>query len=333
MIMITGGGGFVGLNIAHSLVKKGQDVLLVQRHAVPRHPLLAPYWDKQVKQAAGNVLDWPFLSGLVKQYPIASVVHGAFDTAAIVRPELLKSGLRQLVQVELEGSRNLLEITRIAGLRRLTFISSVDCYRGWPDECEVWHEDAYLPPVSFSPIGNCKRAVEQMGFLYSKTYGLSFVALRVGRVYGPGASNPQPIRSMIESAAAGRAIDLSGVPGGTRGHTVYAKDVGEAASLIHLAQSLRHYIYNVSDGTNPTMLEIARTIQELVPNAEITLGPAAQEISPHRSVDVKRINDEFGFVFCDLKTGIGDYVAWLNRQSAGGIDADEECDRDQQRTL
>lgn len=329
MIMITGGGGFVGLNIAHALMKKGQDVLLVQRHPIPRHPLLAPYWDKHVKQAAGNVLDWPFLCGLIKQYPIESLVHGAFDTAAVVRPEQMKSGLPQLVQVELEGSRNLLEIARIAGLRRLTFISSVDCYRGFPAECEVWHEDAYLPPVSFSPIANCKRAVEQMGFLYSKTYGLSFVSLRVGRVYGPGASNPHPIRAMIESAAAGKAVDLSHVPGSTRSHTVYSKDVGEATSLIHLAPSLQHYIYNISDGTNPTMLEIARTIRELIPNVEITLGSAAQEKSPNRIVDVKRIKDEFGFMFCDLRTGIADYIAWLNRQSAGSTNADEERDRDQ----
>jgi nucleoside-diphosphate-sugar epimerase len=133
--MIAGGGGFLGLNIARSLAKKGQKVLLVQRRAVARHPLLSPYWDRQVKQAAGNVLNWPFLSSLVQQYATDSIVHGAFGTAAIINPEIMKSGLPRLVQVELEGSRNLLELTRIAGLRRLTFISSVDCYRGWPSEC------------------------------------------------------------------------------------------------------------------------------------------------------------------------------------------------------
>jgi nucleoside-diphosphate-sugar epimerase len=135
MIMITGGGGFLGLSIAHAFARRGEIVLLVQRHAIAPHPLLEPYWEKQVKQAAGNVLDWSFLFGLVKQYSIESIVHGAFDTAAITQPSILKNGLHQLVQVELEGSRNLLEITRIAGLRRLSFISSVDCYRGWPEAC------------------------------------------------------------------------------------------------------------------------------------------------------------------------------------------------------
>jgi nucleoside-diphosphate-sugar epimerase len=329
MIMITGGGGFLGLNIARSLAQKGQHVLLVQRHAVPRHPILALYWDTYVKQAAGNVLDWPFLFGLLQKYPIDSIIHGAFDTATVANPEMMKSGLPRLVQVELEGSRNLLEIARIAGLPRLTFISSVDCYRGWPGECECWCEDAHLPPVSFSPIGNCKRAVEQLGFLYSKTYGHSFVALRVGRVYGPGASNPQPIRNMIEDSAAGRPVDLSNIRAGTRAHTVYAEDVGEATSRVHLAQSLQHHIYNVSDGTNPTMFEIARIVRELIPGAEITLGSAAEEKPHHTGVDVRRMREEFGFVFRDLRTGIADYIAWLKRQSTGSMDTGEGCDRDQ----
>jgi nucleoside-diphosphate-sugar epimerase len=116
---------------------------------------------------------------------------------------------------------------------------------------------------------------------------------------------------MVESAAAGKPADLSNVSGSTRGHTVYAKDVGEATSLIHLAKSLQHYIYNVSDGTHPTMLEVAQVIRELIPNAKITLGPPGQEKPLHSGVDVKRMKEEFGFVFRDLKSGIEDYIAWL----------------------
>jgi len=312
MILITGGGGFLGLNIARSLANKGQNVLIVQRHAIAPHPLLAPHWDKRIRQAAGSVLDWPFVLSLTKQYPIESIIHGAFDTSALTDPHALKTGLHQLVQTELEGSKNLLEIARIAGLRRFTFLSSVDCYRGSPDECEVWQEDAYLPPVSFSPIGNCKRAAEQLGFLYSKVYSLSFVALRVGRVYGPGSTRPNPMRTMIESAARAKPVELLNVPENLRVHPVYAKDMAEAASLVHLAHSLRHHIYNVADGSNPTMSEIAQIVRSIVPNAQIRLGPVEQRTPPYRGIDVKRIGQEFGTAFRDLRAGIGDYIAELN---------------------
>jgi nucleoside-diphosphate-sugar epimerase len=116
---------------------------------------------------------------------------------------------------------------------------------------------------------------------------------------------------MIESAAAGKPAELSNVSGSTRGHTVYAKDVGEAFSLIHLAKSLKYYLYNVSDGTHPTMLEVAQVVRELIPDAKITLGSVGQEKPMHSGVDVKRMKEEFGFEFRDLKAGIKDYVAWL----------------------
>jgi nucleoside-diphosphate-sugar epimerase len=116
---------------------------------------------------------------------------------------------------------------------------------------------------------------------------------------------------MIESAAAGKPADLSKVSGSTRGHTVYAKDVGEATSLIHLAKSLKYYIYNVSDGTHPTMLEVAQIVREIIPDAKITLGPPGQEKPLHSGVNVKRMKEEFGFGFRDLKAGINDYIGWL----------------------
>lgn len=311
MILITGGGGFLGLNIARSLANDGQHVLLVQRHAVQPHSLLASFWDKQVIQAAGDVRDYPFLSGLVKQYPIESIIHGAFDTTAIRRPETLKERLLQLVQVELDGIINLLEITKSAGLRRLSFISSIDCYRGWPEECEVWQENANLPPVSFSPITNCKRAGEQLGFLFSRTYGFSFVSLRIGRVYGPGAPNFHPISAMVENAMAGTPVNFTNVSGRARVHPVYAKDVGEATLAIHMAESLHNHIYNISDGSNPTMAEIADAIREFIPSAEINLCAGEQMRPKHSGVDVSRIQKEFGFVFRSLKSGIEAYIAWL----------------------
>jgi UDP-glucose 4-epimerase len=312
MILITGGGGFLGLNIARCLADRGHELLLVQRRPVPPQRILAPYWDKQIRQASGNVLDNSFLLSVIREYQVESIVHGAFDTSGIATPETLKSELPRVLRVELEGSLNVLEAARSAGLRRVTFISSLDCYRGWPQECPVWQEDACLPPLSGSPIGSTKRAVEQMGFIFMNTYKLSFASLRVGRVYGPAASHRGPMREMIESAAAGRPVEFCGAQAATRSHTVYAKDVGAAAALVHLAASLSHCIYNVSDGTNPTLVEIARVVRELVPDSRITLGPAQPAPSPqHDGVDVSRMKAEFGFACRSLKAGIGDYLTWL----------------------
>jgi nucleoside-diphosphate-sugar epimerase len=317
MILITGGGGFVGLNAARCLAEKGEEVLLLQRRAVAAPPLVAPFWGKEVKQVTGNITELPFLFGLVKTFSVESIIHAAFDSTGV---DVRKGGmdassertLYDLLQIGIAGTINMLELSRLFGLRRITFISSVDTYRGWPEDCPVWREDSPLPPVSFSPIGNNKKAGEQLCFLYAKAYDLSVVSLRVGRVYGPAATHNEPIRAMVENAVAGKPTDLSGkVPADSRGHTIYARDAGEGICSVHLATSPKHYIYNVADGQNPTMIEVAGIVKEQIPDAEILLGEASGAKPSHSGIDVTRMREEWGFSPRDIQQGVGAYIEWL----------------------
>lgn len=317
MILITGGGGFVGLNAARCLAERGEEVLLLQRRAVAAPPLLLPFWGKQVKQVAGSITELPFLFNLMKTFGVDSIIHAAFDSSGVdVRRGGMDASsqrtLYDVLQIGIMGTINVLELGRLFSLKRLTFISSVDTYRGWPEDCPVWREDAPLPPVSFSPIGNNKKAGEQLCFLYAKAYDLSIVSLRVGRVYGPAATHNEPIRIMVENAVAGKPTDLAGkVPADSRGHTIYARDAGEGICSVHLAGSLKHYIYNVADGQNPTMAAVAQIVKELVPGAEIRLGDASGVKPSHSGIDINRMRDEWGFAPRDIRQGIEAYIGWL----------------------
>jgi nucleoside-diphosphate-sugar epimerase len=220
--------------------------------------------------------------------------------------------LYDVLQIGITGTINILEVGRLFGLRRITFLSSVDTYRGWPEDSPVWREDSPLPAVSFSPIGSNKKAGEQLCFLYAKAYDLSVVSLRVGRVYGPAATHNEPIRVMVENAVAGRRTDLSGrVPADSRGHTIYARDAGEGISLAHLAQSPKHYIYNVADGQNPTMAEVARMVEEQILGVEILLGEASAAKPSHSGIDVTRMKEEWGFSPRNIRQGVEAYIDWL----------------------
>jgi nucleoside-diphosphate-sugar epimerase len=316
MILITGGGGFLGLNMARCLAEKGKKVLLLQRHEIQRPALLTPFWGKEVRQATGNILDLPSLLGLIKEHAVESVIHGAFDASMLVGgPKAgISKAVHQLVQVQIQGTTNVLEAARLFDFRRVTLISSVDVYRGSPRDCDEWREEAFLPPVSSSPVCNTKKASEQLCFLYAKAYDLSIASLRVGRVYGPEASHAhEPIKTMTENAVRGKPSDISGVPGDSRGHTVYAKDVGDMTCLVHLAESLKYPIYNVAYGGDPTMNEVAHVVKEWIPDAEITLGPESGQ-SPYSGVTMDRMKEEFGFVPRDLREGIKAYIDWLREE-------------------
>ena len=299
MIMIAGGSGFFGVNVARCLAARGHEVLLAQRHPIPPPVLLENYCQRQVRQAAGDIVDLPFLLGLVKKFSVDSIIHAAHATAGLHH----EFPLYQTVRVQIQGLMNCLEAARLMDLRRVTFISSVDLYRGLPAQCDVWHEDAYLPPLSFSDVGNKKRAAEQISLLYAKAYGLSVASVRVGHNYGP-ACDWQEENQMIANALAGVTGEYPGIPANRRRHTVYAKDSAEGTCLIHLAESLKHYIYNLSDGGHPTMEEVREAVREVVPGAEIRLAPPGKEKTEYRPVSMQRMKEEFGFVPLDVRLGV-----------------------------
>lgn len=316
MILITGGGGFLGLNVARCLAEKGKEVLILQRRAVEPPSFLTPYWGNKVKQVTGSVLSLPFLLGLAKHFSLDGAIHAAFDSSDIdvrgggIKPSSHRS-LYEVVESGIVATMNILEVARLSGFSRVTFISSVDTYRGLPQDCPEWREDAFLPPVAFSPVCNLKKSGEQISLLYHRSYGLSVVSLRVGRVYGPAASHAEPIRIMTESVVRGLKPAVSHVAASSRGHTVYGKDAGEATALLHLKPVLGHHIYNIADGDNPTMGEAAQILKDLVPGSDIELGEATSDMPSHSGISIERLKAETGFTPRKLREGLAAYVGNL----------------------
>lgn len=307
MILITGGGGLVGLNLARDLLYRGAEVLLLQRHAIEVPSFLTPFWDNQVKGVIGDIEDLAFLFDLMRKYPVDSIVHaaGTFEGRGG------EGSLYQRAKVNVQGTANIMEVGRICGVRRITYISSIGVYLG---RKEPWSEDVDLPSISCTFIGNTKKAAEQICFLYIKEYGLSIPIIRLARVYGPTAHwRRNPMIVMITDAVAGKSIDLSHVPGGGGVVPIYAKDCAKGISLVHLADSLNYPIYNLSGGELYNWFEIARMVKEIIPGAEIRLGTAQpEEKLKYYNVPVERIAKDVGFIpNYDVKQGIMAYVDWL----------------------
>jgi len=315
MILITGGGGNIGRTIAKYLIGTGEEVLLLQRHAVDVPDFLEPFWGKQAKGAVGNILDLPFLLALVKDNQVESIIH----TAGMWENRAGEGSLHQVLQVATQGSMNVLEAARLSGLRRVSFTSSVGVYGGYEGPATSMSEDLNLPPVSFSYIGNTKKIVEQMLLLYANDYGLSAPSIRVGGVYGPPVRHVPWTRSalviMIANAVAGKPSDHPNLaPNDYNSSPIYSMDNAKGIGLIHMAKSLKHYQYNLAEGKAYNWAEIVQAIKEVIPDADIRLGPAKPEEKAEkpRTMSIDRIKEELGFVpDYDLKQGVKAYIDWL----------------------
>lgn len=307
MILITGGGGFIGLNLARDLVDRGQRVLLVRRRAFEVPSFLASYVGKQVTVAQGDVGEPAVLYDLIKNYGVESIIHAAV---------LNKGGgtLYQAAKANLQGTADVLEAARIFGLRRVTFVSSVAVYLLYREMPEMLSEDNDLPVTSPDWIAGFKKAGEQICQLYAGEFGLSIPMVRPSQVWGPLYwSHRSPIQDMVENAIAGKPSDFSSVDGSSKSAYIYVRDCARAISLVHLAPSLKNDIYNISDGEGHSFSDFAQAIKEVIPGSQIKLGkvrsPGKIELS---LVSIDRIQSELGFAPAyDLRRAVRAYIEWV----------------------
>ena len=174
-ILVTGGAGFIGSHTVDALVASGAGEISVlddlssgKRQQVNAKATLYQT-DLRDAAAVGSVVEQvrpEIVFHLAAQMDVRrSVADPAFDA-----------------QVNLVGFLNLIESARRHGLKRVVFASTGGAIYGEQDEFPCT-EDHPRRPVS--PYGVAKLATEAYLFFYKVEYGIDYLALRFGNVYGP----------------------------------------------------------------------------------------------------------------------------------------------------
>lgn len=177
-ILITGGAGFIGSHVADAYIDAGHDVAIIDdlsRGSMTNVNSHARFYK-------GDIRDSEFLKTVFnKEKPDAINHHAAqMDVRRAVREPIFDASVNIL------GSIELLEAAVAAKVRRFLYISSGGAVYGEPKQFPV-PEDYPINPIT--PYGITKHTVEHYLFLYTALYGLPYVVLRYGNVYGPRQSS------------------------------------------------------------------------------------------------------------------------------------------------
>jgi UDP-glucose 4-epimerase len=177
-ILVTGGAGFIGSHVADAFVVAGHDVAILDdlsrgslRNVNPR----ARFYE-------GDIRDREFIDRVFAEECPDVVDHHAaqMDVRRGVREPIFDASVNIL------GSIHLLEAAVAHRVRRFVYISTGGAIYGEPKELPVG-EDYPINPIT--PYGISKHTVEHYLFAYAVLYGLSYVVLRYGNVYGPRQSS------------------------------------------------------------------------------------------------------------------------------------------------
>ncbi|MBO0713819.1 MAG: NAD(P)-dependent oxidoreductase [Acidimicrobiales bacterium] len=309
MILLTGGMGFIGLHTARALVDQGSEVVITRFRATREPEFIKEHLGGKVALETMDVTDLGRVFEVMHRHQVESVVHLAVPGLGALTPA-------EDARVNIGGLINVLEASRILGVKRVSLASSVAVYAGSP--LRPHREDDPLPIRSPNPTCAFKKSWEILGGHFAERTGIEVVALRIGGIYGPLYHSMANLPSrLVHAAVRGRDPDFAGARGGTpyredATDLCYVKDCARGIALVHLAPALEHRVYNLSGGRPVTNGELAAAVERAVPGAHFELRSRPGEAPSPASLDISRVSGELGYEPAfPLDQAIPDYVAWL----------------------
>ena len=209
--LVTGGAGFIGSHIVRGLLNRGDHVVVLDNLSTGRRSNLK---DLEVEFIEGDIRDKDVVGQAMRT---VDVVH--HHAAYVSSPASLKVA-EECYEIELNGSVNILNAAREAGVRRVVMASSAAVYG--EAEGPVREADGADPGT---PYAASKLAMEEAANLYTNTFQVPTICLRYFNVYGPR-------QSLASSYAAAIPIFITAMLG--KEPPIIYGDCGQSPSLIHI---------------------------------------------------------------------------------------------------
>ena len=297
-VLVTGGGGFVGVPTVTSLLAEGASVRVLDLNADALAGL-------ECEVVLGSIGD-----------PEA-VVAACRDAAVVIHLAVLpltaaNSDSKLAFDVNVRGAFNVFRAAGEGGAERVVFSSASSAY-GPTDEVPI-REDHPLRPVAFYPAS--KAAGEMLLRGLAGTYGYEFVILRYMNVYGPGQQAgvvPAVARAML----AGATPRLTG--DGTQAFDFVHIDDCARANTSAAKGPVSGEVVNVGSGDAASLNEVVATIADLL-GVEVTPHYEGEPASvPARIGDVAKLRDLLSYeAKIPLREGLATVLDHLRANAAVG---------------
>ncbi|MDR2708759.1 MAG: SDR family NAD(P)-dependent oxidoreductase, partial [Elusimicrobiota bacterium] len=258
-VLITGGAGFIGSNLADAMLKNGEKVIAVDNFNNYYDPALK---EKNVLQNLNNpnyklyridICDGQALEEVFSTEAVESVVHLAASAGvrfSIDHPQTF-------INTNISGTLNVLECMKKHNVKKIVFASSSSVY----GNCKAgkFSEDLKISePIS--PYAMTKSACEQLIYTYSALYGISAIILRFFTVYGRRQRPDLAIRKFIELIKAQKEIPVYGDGSTLRDYTYIDDIVGGIRAAVKYNKT-SYEIINLGGGSPITLNEMIETIE------------------------------------------------------------------------
>lgn len=311
-ILVTGGAGFIGSNVADAFLAAGHEVVVLdnlshgKRSNVPRD---AEFVELDIRH--------PDAAALIRERKFDLISHHA----AQMDVRVSVADPRFDASVNLDGLLNLLEAFRESATGgRFVYVSSGGVVYGEPEHRPTPETAPNLPA---SPYGVSKLAGEHYLYYYHRVHGLDYAVLRYSNVYGP-RQDPHGEAGVVAIFStrllAGEPLTIFGDGEQTRDY-VFVGDVVAANLRVSEADlppvsSLVDRAFNVGTGVETSVNRLAQLLSRASGRPTEPHHDAARpgELL-HSSLDASRLRALGWRPETDIETGLKTTYEWIRSES------------------
>ncbi|MDP9227720.1 MAG: GDP-mannose 4,6-dehydratase [Actinomycetota bacterium] len=218
--LVTGARGFGGSWLAKQLLEQGEEVTSFDRHGERPSGLALLGIDGEVADERGDLADRGRLAAVVREQRVDTVFHLAAQAIVGTANESPLPTFR----TNIEGTWNLMEACREAGVERVVVASSDKAYG--PHEELPYTEGAALQPIF--PYDVSKAAADLIARSYWHSFGLPVAVTRFANIYGGGDLNASRLIPEVASAALDGRPPVIRSDGSPERDFLYVEDMARA---------------------------------------------------------------------------------------------------------
>ncbi len=311
-ILITGGAGFIGSNLADALIARGDEVVVYDNFSSGRRENLAHLDPSLLTIIEADICDPEALK--VAMQGVEYVLHEA-AVPSVPRSMADPVGSHE---ANSRGTLNVLIAAQEAGVKRLVFAASSSAYGESPTLPKIEH----MLPAPKSPYAADKLHSEHLLQVFAGGFGLETVSLRYFNVFGPRQSPESDyaaaIPKFITRLLAGEKPTVYGDGEQSRDFT-HIDNVISANICAMESPNASGMVFNCGIGERITVNQLIHTIAEVLgQKAEIDYQPPRAGDVLHSLASIDLAKEVLGYEpLVDLKEGLERTIAWYQESMSG----------------
>lgn len=321
-VFLTGGSGFVGLNIIEQLLSRGDSVVSFSLAPPPaRAKKTFDGLPGTLRHVDGDVCNGAAVEDALARSGARQIIHAAVITAGIEREGRDPTSI---VSTNIHGTVNVLEAARRRGAERFIYLSSASVYGANSQRDAALSEEGTTPlPESLYAV--TKYAGEGIARRYGRIFPMQVVAARLSAVFGRWEHDTglrdtlSPPYLLAGMALAGDAVVLADEG---RRDWIYGPEVAAGIVALLDAAALSYDVYNIGTGQTWSLSQWCEKLARRHPafsyrlagesDTQATIDPGRRSpLSVERILRDTAYNPRFG-----LAEAFDDYLGWMEESGS-----------------